>query len=65
MWFFFKKTPGNSLVDQWLGLCALTAEAPGLIPGQPSGMAGEKKKTPKRKVYHLLYIMLPKANLQA
>ena len=25
---------GNSLVVQWLGLCAFTAEGTGLIPGQ-------------------------------
>ena len=25
---------GNSLVVQWLGLCAFTAEGPGSIPGQ-------------------------------
>ena len=29
-----KKNLGNSLVVQWLGLCALTAEGPGSIPDQ-------------------------------
>ena len=27
---------GNSLVVQWLGLCILTTEGPGSIPGQGS-----------------------------
>ena len=34
--FFFPtkiKDQGNSLVVQWLGLCALTAKGPGSIPG--------------------------------
>ena len=40
---------GNSLVVQWLGLHALTAEGPGSIPGQGTKIpqatgCGEKKK---------------------
>ena len=39
---------GNSLTVQWLGLQALTAEGPGLIPGRgtkiPRAMCGQKKK---------------------
>ena len=34
---------GNSLAVQWLGLCTLTAEGPGLIPGQ-GGKKGKKAK---------------------
>ena len=40
---------GNSLVVQWLGLGAFTAEGPGLIPGQGTKIPqvtqhGQKKK---------------------
>ena len=40
---------GNSLVVQWLGLGAFTAEGPGLIPGQGTKISqvtqhGQKKK---------------------
>ena len=38
----------NSLVVQWLGLCAFTAEGPGSIPGQgtkiPQATANNNKK---------------------
>ena len=37
--------PGNSLVVQWLGLCTLTAEDLGSIPG--GGTKKKKKKIPE------------------
>ena len=45
---------GNSLAVQWLGLCALTAEGPGLIPGWgtkiPQGARCSQKKKKRRVV---------------
>ena len=46
---------GNSLVVQWLGLCAFTAEGVGLIPGrgtkisQPAHRAAKKNKIKRGK----------------
>ena len=43
-----KQRKGNSLVVQWLGLCAFTAGALGLIPGRrtkiPQAAQPKKKK---------------------
>ena len=45
---------GTSLAVQWLGLCALTAEGPGSIPGQgtkiPQASRCSKKKKKKNPV---------------
>ena len=45
-----KKKPGDSLVVQWLGLCAFTAKGPGSTPGQGTKIlqavqCGQNKKT--------------------
>ena len=54
---------GNSLVGQWLGLCAFTAEGPGSIPAQgtniPQAMwyGGKKKKEVKKKLRDIINIM--------
>ena len=42
---------GDSLVVQWLGLCVLTAEGPGSIPGwvtNPTGHAARPKNKKKK-----------------
>ena len=44
-----KLISGNSLVDQWLGLSAFTAEGPGSIPGwaykiPQAAQHGQRKK---------------------
>ena len=49
-----KEKEGNSLVVQWLGLCALTAEGPVSIPGQGTKIlqavwCSQKKKERKKK----------------
>ena len=48
-----KISKGNSLVDQWLGLGALTARCMGLIPGQgikiPQVAAKNLKKKKKKE----------------
>ena len=49
---------GNSLVVQWLGLCAFTAEGQGSVPGQGTKIPqakwhGQKKK--KKKKLHNEY----------
>ena len=47
-------SPGNSLVVQWLGLHALTAEGLGSIPGQGTKIlqaAQHNQKKKKKKVY--------------
>ena len=38
---------GNSLADQWLGLCALTAEGPGSIPGWRANIQQATWHSPK------------------
>ena len=49
---------GSSLVVQWLGLCALTAEGPGSIPGQGTKIpqaawhSQKKKKEMRSKTYN-------------
>ena len=37
-------TPGNSLVAQWLGLCASAAGGMGSIPGQETKRSEAKNK---------------------
>ena len=51
------RIPGNSLAVQRLGLCTLTAEGPGLIPGRGTKIPqatqhGQKKKVmiPENKI---------------
>ena len=54
---------GNSLVVQWLGLCAFTAERPGSIPdqelrsGKPCSTSQKKKKNCFLAVKGSLYIL--------
>ena len=44
-----KREGGNSLVAQWLGLCAVTPDGPGSVPGWgtkiPQAMAQPEKRT--------------------
>ena len=40
---------GNSLVAQWLGLCALTVKGPGSIPGQGTKDPMSHVAQPKKK----------------
>ena len=49
-----KSQSGNSLVVQWLGRCALTAEGPGSVPGRGTKISqavwpSKKKKERKKK----------------
>ena len=53
---------GNSLVGQWLGLCAFTAEGPGSIPAQGTNIPqamwyGGKIKEVKKKLRDIINIM--------
>ena len=41
--------PENSLVVQWLGLCTLTVEGPGSIPGRGSKIPQATRRSPKKK----------------
>ena len=43
------KASGNSLVVQWLGLCAFTAEGPGSIPGQGTKILQVAQRSQKTK----------------
>ena len=52
-WILFKPVSGHSLAVQWLGLCDLTAEGPGSIPGQGTKIpqaAQRGQKTNKQKL---------------
>ena len=40
---YYFKNIGNSLAVQWLGLCTLTAEGPGSIPGQGTKIPGGER----------------------
>ena len=51
-----RKHIGNSLVVQWLGLCAFTVEGPGSVPGQGNKIlqatqCGQKQKQNKTKTH--------------
>ena len=54
---------GNSLVGQWLGLCAFTAKDPGSIPGwsnHPNGTVPQNQnKQAKREIVFYIYPSLP------
>ena len=41
---------GNSLVVQWLGLCAITAKGAGSIPGQGTKITPATQHSQKRKL---------------
>ena len=52
-----RHSPGNSLVVQWLGLCAFTAKGVGSIPGQgtkipQAAWCGQKKDTVHKSTFH-------------
>ena len=51
---------GNSLVVQWLGFCAFTAEGPGSIPGQGTSGAAKKRK---KSVYKIFGITCPTSSV--
>ena len=48
---------GNSLAVQWLGLQALTAEGPGLIPGQGQKVHKPHSAAKRNKSFHLMDII--------
>ena len=45
----FKSALGNSLVVQWLGLCAFTAEGPGSVSGQGTKIPQATQHSQKKK----------------
>ena len=55
--YSLRKQSGNSLVVQWLGLCALTAEGLGSIPGRetkiPQAMRRGQKQNKTKQSAHL------------
>ena len=54
---------GNSLAVQWLGLGALTAGAPGLIPGRGAKIPASHKAQPKKEKKKKLSTLLSRAEV--
>ena len=50
---------GNSLVVQWLGLHAFTAEVAGSIPGQGTKIPQAARRGQKKKVISYITCILP------
>ena len=53
-----KEIAGNSLADQWLGLCAFTAKDSSLIPDQGAKPSDVAKKTKFPEVHALLWNLI-------
>ena len=53
-----KQIAENSLEDQWLGLCAVTAKGSGLTPGQGAKPSDVAKNTKFPKVHALLWNLI-------
>ena len=48
--FYLKRTKGNSLAIQWLGLCIFTAEGQVQFPGWGTKLYGTAKKKKKKQI---------------